>query len=78
MAESLGNLAILYNQRQEYDKAQPLLERALQIYEQTRGPGHPDVAHILTDLAVLHLEQVPTVLHGRLLIVITALHIILH
>lgn len=62
VAESLGNLAILYNQRQEYDKAQPLLERALHIYEQTRGPDHPDVAHILTDLAVLHLEQVHTMI----------------
>lgn len=43
--------------RGEYDKAQPLYERALKIWEKTLGPDHPDVAHTLTDLAVLHLEQ---------------------
>lgn len=58
VAESLGNVAIVYNQQQEYDKAQPLLERALKIYEKAHGNNHPNVAHILTDLAVLHLEQV--------------------
>ena len=58
LADSLSNLAILYNQSGEYDKAQPLYERALQIYQTVHGPDHPDVAHTLTDLAVLHLEQV--------------------
>ena len=58
VAESLSNLAILYNQRGDYAKAQPLYERALAIWEKTQGPDHPDVAHTLTDLAVLHLEQV--------------------
>ena len=57
LADSLSNLAILYNQSGEYDKAQPLYERALQIYQTAHGPDHPDVAHTLTDLAVLHLEQ---------------------
>ena len=42
----------------DFAKAQPLYERALRIYEKTRGPDHADVAHCLTDLAVLHLEQV--------------------
>lgn len=41
-----------------FAKAQPLYERALRIYEKARGPEHADVAHCLTDLAVLHLEQV--------------------
>ena len=58
VAESLTNIAILYNQRLEFAKAQPLYERALRIYEKARGPDHADVAHCLTDLAVLHLEQV--------------------
>lgn len=40
------------------DKAQPLYERALAIYEKVYGPDHPEVAHTLTDLAVLHLEAV--------------------
>ena len=57
LADSLSNLAILYNQSGAYDKAQPLYERALRIYETVHGPDHPDVAHTLTDLAVLHLEQ---------------------
>ena len=48
----------MYNQQGEYDKAQPLYERALAIWEAAYGPNHPDVAHTLTDLAVLHLEQV--------------------
>lgn len=58
VAESLTNIAILYNQQMNFAKAQPLYERALHIYEQARGPDHADVAHCLTDLAVLHLEQV--------------------
>ena len=58
MAEACSNLAILYNQKGEYDKALPLYERALKIYEKHFGKDHPEVAHTLTDLAVLHLEQV--------------------
>ena len=58
VAESLTNIAILYNQQMNFAKAQPLYERALRIYEKARGPEHADVAHCLTDLAVLHLEQV--------------------
>ena len=42
----------------DYAKAQPLYEKALAIWEVTLGADHPDVAHTLTDLAVLHLEQV--------------------
>ena len=57
LADSLSNLAILYNQSGAHNKAQPLYERALRIYETVHGPDHPDVAHTLTDLAVLHLEQ---------------------
>ena len=42
----------------DFAAAQPLYERALEIWEAVLGPEHPDVAHTLTDLAVLHLEQV--------------------
>jgi hypothetical protein len=35
-----------------------LYQRALAIYEQHFSPDHPEVADTLTDLAVLHLEQV--------------------
>ncbi|KAK9826624.1 hypothetical protein WJX74_006438 [Apatococcus lobatus] len=57
VAESLSNLAILYNQKGDMTKALPLYERALHIWEAQKGPEHPEVAHTLTDLAVLHLEQ---------------------
>ena len=53
----------------DFAAAQPLYERALGIWEATQGPDHPDVAHTLTDLAVLHLEQVralSTSLHPKL------------
>jgi hypothetical protein len=42
----------------DYRAAQPLYERALKVYEATYGSNHQEVAHTLTDLAVLHLEQV--------------------
>lgn len=58
VAISLSNLAIVYNQRGSYEQAQPLYERALAIFEANFGPNNPNVAHTLTDLAVLHLEQV--------------------
>lgn len=58
VASALANLAILYNQKNEHNKAQPLYERALVIFEANYGPDHPEVAHTLTDLAVLHLERV--------------------
>ncbi len=58
VAISLSNLAILHNQRGEYSQAQPLYERALEIFELNFGPFDANVAHTLTDLAVLHLEQV--------------------
>lgn len=57
VAESLSNLAILYNQQGDHEKALPLYERALAIWERTQGPESSDVAHTLTDMAVLHLEQ---------------------
>jgi centrosomal protein CEP104 len=58
VAISLSNLAILHNQRGEYSQAQPLYERALEIFELNFGLFDANVAHTLTDLAVLHLEQV--------------------
>jgi tetratricopeptide (TPR) repeat protein len=60
VATALANLAILYNQQNEFAKAQPLYERALHIFETHYGSDHPEVAHTLTDLAVLHLERVCT------------------
>ena len=58
VAFSLSNLAILHTQQGDYAKAQPLYERALKVFELNFGPSDTNVAHTLTDLAVLHLEQV--------------------
>ncbi|KAG7668381.1 putative Centrosomal protein of 104 kDa [Nannochloris sp. 'desiccata'] len=56
VAEAASNLAIIYNQRGDGDRALPLYQRALNIWEMTHGPHHPDVAHALTDIAVILLE----------------------
>ena len=56
VAEAASNLAIIYNQRGDGDRALPLYQRALTIWEMTHGPHHPDVAHALTDIAVILLE----------------------
>lgn len=56
VAEAASNLAIIYNQRGDSDRALPLYQRALNIWEMTHGPHHPDVAHALTDIAVILLE----------------------
>ena len=36
IAQSLNNLAALYNDRKQYDKAEPLYERALKIRSKVR------------------------------------------
>lgn len=47
----------LFPQRGDTARALPLYERALAIWEAACGSDHPDVAHTLTDIAVIHLEQ---------------------
>src|SRR5262245_11340475 len=42
VAASLNNLAMLYQHQAAYDKAEPLLLRALQIYEQATGTMDAD------------------------------------
>ena len=37
-----------------YADAEPLLKRAIEIQEKIAGPGHPDVAKSLTNLAELY------------------------
>ena len=48
VAEACSNPAILYNQNGDYKRALPLYERALRIWEKTKGPECADVAHTLT------------------------------
>ena len=54
VAESLNLLAIIYDDKHEYAKAEPLNVRALTIREKTLGPDHPDVARSLFNLAWLY------------------------
>jgi tetratricopeptide (TPR) repeat protein len=57
VANSLNNLARLYEFQDRYAEAEPLYNRSLSIRENALGPEHPDVATGLTDLAVFHGVQ---------------------
>jgi hypothetical protein len=50
---SLNNLAGLYESRRMPRQAEPLYRRSLEIHESVLGPGHPDVAVCLDNLADL-------------------------
>lgn len=54
VADSLHNLASLYDNKEDYAKAEPLNLRALRIREKTLGPDHPDVAKTLNNLAWIY------------------------
>jgi tetratricopeptide (TPR) repeat protein len=56
-ATSLNNLALLYKNIGDYDKALPLSQRALEIREKMLGPQHPDVASTLNNLALLYQDM---------------------
>lgn len=58
LTEVLTNLAASYTQDEKLDLAYSVLKRVLDINEKHFGPDDSSVAHALTDLAVLHLEQV--------------------
>ena len=45
------------HERGQYSRAETLLQRAISIAEQLSGNAHPDVAHILTDLAESYWSQ---------------------
>jgi len=49
----LNNLGELYYHRGEYQRAEPLLSRALAIREKSLGPGHPSIASALKSYALL-------------------------
>ena len=53
MAQSLNNLAWLYDTQGKYAEAQPLYNRALAIGEKALGPEHPHVAVSLENYAIL-------------------------
>ncbi len=53
VAQSLNNLAALYDTQGRYGEAEPLHKRALAIREKALGPEHPDVATSLENYAAL-------------------------
>ena len=57
MADSLNNLAVLYQDMGQYAKAEPLFQRSLEIREAKLGKDHPDVAASLNNLAVLYQDM---------------------
>ena len=57
VAQSLNNLALLYEAQGRYADAEPLYKRALAIKEKSLGPNHPNVATSLNNLAWLYQAQ---------------------
>ena len=53
-ATTLDNLATLYREIGDYEKALPLYQRALDIREKVLGSEHPDFATTLDNLAGLY------------------------
>ena len=51
VAETLGNLANVYDSQGKYADAEGLYKRALAIFEKAFGADHPDVAMALQNLA---------------------------
>jgi len=57
VAQSLNNLAELYQAQGNYSQAQPLYQRSLAIREKALGKEHPNVAQSLNNLAELYQAQ---------------------
>ncbi len=57
ISTSLNNLAQLYADMGQYEKALPLQQQALKVYEKTLGDEHPGVALSLNNLAILYSEM---------------------
>jgi tetratricopeptide (TPR) repeat protein len=57
VANSLNNLAVLYEDQGKYEQAEPLYQQALQVRKKIWGPVHPDVADSLNNLAKLYDGQ---------------------
>src|SRR4051794_17971195 len=56
-AQTLNNLASLYDNQGKYGDAKLMYERALAIREEVLGPKHPDTAASLNNLALLYDNQ---------------------
>lgn len=56
VALSINNLALLYDSLGDCQKEEPLLRRAISIYEKAFGPDHPELITSLNNLGGLYLE----------------------
>lgn len=56
-ADLLSRTSIYLSEQASYALAEPLLQRALAIYEQTSGPLHSDTTNCLNSLALLYKEE---------------------
>jgi len=57
IAQSLNNLAHLYQTQGKHEQVEPLYQRALSIYEQELGADHSWAATSLNNLAALYRDQ---------------------
>lgn len=57
MADALHRFALIRAELGEHDKAEPLYQRALSLWEQALGPESEEVAGCLSNLAILYLSQ---------------------
>ena len=57
VAQSLNNLALLYDAWGRYSESEPLYKRSLEIGEKALGKDHPGVAVSLNNLALLYWRQ---------------------
>jgi tetratricopeptide (TPR) repeat protein len=59
VAQSLNNLALLYDAQGLYAKAELLYQQSLAIWKKALGPEHPDVATGLENYATLltHMKR---------------------
>jgi tetratricopeptide (TPR) repeat protein/CHAT domain-containing protein len=57
VARSLINLAQLYSEMGQYEKALPLQELAVSVYKKGLGEEHPEVARSLNNLALLYFKM---------------------
>ncbi|MFM6265001.1 MAG: tetratricopeptide repeat protein, partial [Dolichospermum sp.] len=57
VAQSLNNLAFLYNSQGKYTEAEPLYIQALEMRQRLFTGDHPDVATSLNNLAGLYNSQ---------------------
>jgi CHAT domain-containing protein/Tfp pilus assembly protein PilF len=56
-AQSLNNLAVLYQSQGRYSEAEPLYKQALAITKSQLGDNHPDTATNLNNLAEIYQSQ---------------------